>query len=137
MTIRKVLCAFLAVLLFASGISGCRSAQTREISCADVVQAYEESGFAVFHEEDTLPDTGEVCCVRAEDKESGEYIYFHFFETEEQAKACAERHAWNVVLWLYSVACWQPTWLTTKTYKNVEYEYCDSALVKPFQKLIG
>lgn len=123
------------LLLLLSCLTGCRSDGTQEITCADIVTAYEEAGYDVLHGDTTTEDREYECYVKAEDKESGEYIFFHFFDSEEAAETYAKDHQWNAAIWLYSAACGKPTWLTVKTYGNVEYEYADSSLIQPFRAL--
>ena len=105
------------------------------ISCADVVSVYEMAGYSVFHKD----CQGEAynCYIQAEDSDSGEYILFHFFDTAQQAESYADDSKWNVVLWLYSLACGEPTWITVKTCGNVEVEYGSGALYQPFGMLIS
>lgn len=130
---KRWLCA--AAALFFLCLTGCVSADRREITCADIVTAYEETGYEVFHADTTTEDREYGCEVKAENRETGEYIFFHFFDTEEAAQAYAKDHQWNAVIWLYSAACGDPTWLNVKTYGNLEYEYADSALLRPFREL--
>lgn len=124
-----ILCAALLLSCF-----GC-SKQTKEITCADVIAAYEKAGYEVFHKDESYEENG-VCYVRADDPKSDDYIYFEFFEDAESAEAYAESRQWNVVLWLFSVIYSDPTWLTTKTYGNIEYEYDNDELIRPFNELI-
>lgn len=137
MTSKKLICAVLTLILSLSFFAGCQPAIVRDISCDDVIAAYKAAGYEVFHR-DTGSDSEEyVCYVKAESVTSGEYIFFHFFDTQEAARNYAKTQQWNILLWLYSVACFQPYWLNTETYGNIEYEYADSALIEPFHNLIN
>lgn len=113
---------------------GC-NAQVKDITCDDVIAAYEKAGYEVFHKDSSYHENG-VCYVRIDDPKSDDYIYFEFFKDAESAQSYAETRQWNVLLWLFSVIYSDPSWLTTKTYGNIEYEYDNSDLIKPFNELI-
>ena len=128
-----VLCLCALVLL---GCTACSQSGPREISCQDVIDAYEKAGYAIFHKEEGNGETGEVCYVKVSDSDSDEYIFFHFFDSEESAKEYADQRQWNVLLWLFSAIYSDPHWLTTKTYGNIEYEYRSGTdLIDPFHDL--
>lgn len=110
--------------------------QTREITCADVVAAYEAAGYSVSHRDYPEEEYGYLCMVRIEE-EDGDSIEFHFHETAEKAQAEAKERQWNVLLWLFSVIYSDPTWLETETYQNIEIEYDDDDLYKPFKQLVS
>ena len=135
MPFKKSVCAALAVCLLVLCLSGCGEKEHKQITCEDVAAAYEAAGYAVFHK-DTAAEEDWVCCVSAEDEENDEHIYFYFFEDSKAAQNYAETRQWNVVLWLYSLAMFEPTWVSAKTYENIAYEYSDSAMIKPFQGLM-
>lgn len=126
----------LAVILMVILLCGCQRTTAVQVSCADVIAAYESAGYEVFHK-DTAMEEDYVCYVKAEDEKTGDSIYFHFFDAAEEAEAYAEDRKWNVFVWFYTVALSEPTWLKTKTYGNIEYEYDNKALTQPFIELIG
>ena len=131
---------FLALLLCAMLLLSCTACsvdQQKEITCQDVINAYENAGYQTWHLEEDDSDCGEVCYVKVFDNDSDEYIYFEFFDSEESAKAYADQRQWNVALWLFSLIYSDPQWLITKTYGNIEYEYrAGTDLIKPFNDLI-
>ena len=133
---KNLLCMIFTLSMLIISLSGCQTPEKTNITCADVIRAYEEADYKVLHSESPTGTYNEKCSVQIIGKENYDNVYFSFFETEEEAQAYAKEHQWNVVLWLYSVACWQPTWVTTKTYQNIEYEYCDSAMIKVFEEMI-
>ena len=129
---RRSVCAVLVLCLLVVCFSGCAQEENKQISCDDVIAAYQNAGYAIFHI-DTAAEAEEwLCCVSAEDEE---YIYFYFFEDNETAQDYADERQWNVVLWLYSLAMFEPTWVSTKVYGNIVYQYSDSDLLKPFNDL--
>lgn len=115
--------------------SGCKEKEQREISCEEVIAAYEEAGYTVYHREEPEKEFGYTCLVSIS-QEDGDAIYFHFYETNEEAEAYAEERQWNVLVWLFTWIYGDPSWLTTETYRNIEIEYDDKELYKPFKELI-
>ena len=131
---------FLALFLCAVALlscTGCSGLQKKEITCADVIAAYEKAGYGVFHKEESYAENG-TCYVRIDDLKSDEYIYFEFFTDAKSAEAYAEQRQWNVALWLFSLIYSDPQWNVTKTYNNIEYEYrFGSDMINPFNELIS
>lgn len=132
---RKILCLLLLAAMVLSVFGGCAAKQNKEVTCRDVIAAYEEAGYEVWHRDYPEKEYGYACCIEIE-SEDGDHISFNFFETKEEAEAYAEERQWNWALWLYTAAMLQPTWLTTETYGNIEIEYDDDALYKPFKTLV-
>lgn len=132
---KRIFSVLLMVAMVLSLFSGCAGRQDKEVTCQDVIAAYEEAGYSVWHKDYPEKEYGYTCCIEIEG-EDGSHISFHFFDTEKEAQDYAKERKWNVVLWLYTAAMFQPTWLTTKTYGNIEIEYDDGALYKPFQSLL-
>lgn len=132
---KRVLCLSLLVAMAMSLFAGCAAKQSKEVTCQDVIGAYEEAGYEVWHRDYPEKEYGYACCIEIED-EDGDHISFYFFETVNEADAYAKERQWNWALWLYSAAMFQPTWLTTETYGNIEIEYDQKDLYKPFKALI-
>ena len=130
----KMLLSLILVILMTALIS-CNNTK-KEITCEDVIQVYEEAGYKVFHKETTTDDLKWDCYVQCTAKDSEDYIVFHFFENNETATLYADEREWNVILFIFSCAMFEPTWLTTKTYNNIEIEYHKNYLYKPFESLI-
>lgn len=131
---KKIIVYILLAAMALSLCSGC-SGKTRPVTCDEVIAAYEEAGYEVWHRDYPEREYGYLCEVTIEE-EDGNSIRFHFYETEEEAEAYAEERQWNWALWLYSAAMMEPTWLETETHYNIEIEYDDDDLIEPFRKLV-
>lgn len=129
--------SFLMLVALLIGLVGCGDQpQTMEIRPEDVYKAYQTAGYNVdISNPPTDSDLLYHTTVTVRDLE-GHSIIFHFCNSSADAEALAEERQWNWALWIYSLALFQPTWLTTKTYGNIEIEYDDSDLHRPFQELI-
>ncbi len=126
-----------AVLLVVSMLTlgACGSARkTTPPTCQVLIAAYEEAGYHVFHCE-----TGDYdwdCYVQIWKDDEYDAVYFHFFSTEEEAKAYDDEREYNILIYLFSVIYGDPQWLYTETCGNIEYEYTNEDLLEPFEKLI-
>lgn len=116
-------------------LMGCGSDDTHTIlSCTDVVSAYEEAGYEVWHQEYAEEERDYLCEIAVEN-DDGDSIHFHFFDSKEQAEEYAKERKWNVLLWAYAAVSGEPTWLYTEVYDTIEIEYDNKDLYKPFQEL--
>lgn len=132
---KRMLCMLLFAAMVLSLFAGCTSKQDKEVTCQEVIAAYQEAGYTVYHRDYPEKEYGYLCCIEIE-SEDGDHISFNFFDTDKEAEAYAEERQWNWALWLYTAAMFQPTWLTTETYGSIEIEYDDDDLYKPFKELV-
>ena len=132
---KRMLCLLLLVAMVSTMFSGCRK-EERVVTCDEVIAAYEEAGYEVWHRDYPEKEYGYLCEVTIEE-EDGDSIRFHFYETSEEAEAEAEQRQWNGFLWMFSVIYGEPTWLETECYRNIEIEYDDDTLTEPFRKLVN
>ena len=104
----------------------------KEISCQDLINAYSEyDEYSVTHVENSNEDAI-MCFVKIEDID-GDYVYFEFYDTKEHALENEKKY--NIAIWFISLLYGESRWLHTKTYNNINYEYFDSSLIKPFEDL--
>ncbi len=115
-------------------LCGCSSVE-REITCQEIIDAYEAAGYEVFHKEDSGYDYD--CYIYIEDPESGDCIYFHRFPTAVEAQSYAETRQYHVLIWVFSAIYGDPTWVHTTTYREFEIEYDNEDLYEPFAGLLA
>ena len=106
-----------------------------EISCYEIEQAYLKAGYYVFHREHKNEYDSCYMIMKKSEKEN-DAIYFNIYDTVEEAQKIQEDEEWNVLLWFYGVLNNEFRWLKSKCYNNIQYDYFDSSLVKPFIELI-
>ena len=136
----KKILSIILLLSFALSLTACgNSTEPKEISCEDIIKAYEDAGYYVTHgEHKTQAEGSQLCYIKAsltEDSDS-DYIYFITCFTDEQAKEAAETDKYNLAVWLYAAVSGESRWLKTGTYGKIEYSYYNSKLIKPFNELI-
>ncbi len=130
---KRLIALLLALSLFFC-LAACAPKQVTPPTCEELIAAYKEAGYHVFHVEDC--DAPRNCYVKIWQDDEYDYIYFEFFETAKDAEDHAAERQYNVVIYLFSVIFGDPHWLYTETCGNIEYEYSNKDLLKPFEDLI-
>ena len=135
----KKIISILLLLSLCFSLTACGSQYPKEISCEDIIKAYEDAGYYVTHgEHKTQADSSQLCYIKAnltEDPDS-DYIYFITCFTEQQAEEVHETDKYNLVKWLYATVSGESRWLKSGTYGNIEYSYYNSKMIEPFNELI-
>ena len=139
MTMKKII-SIILLLSFTLSFTACgNSSEPKEISCEEIIAAYEDAGYFVTHgEHKAEAESSQLCYIKAsltEDSDS-DYIYFITCFTDEQAEEAAETDKYNLAVWLYAAVSGESRWLKTGTYGKIEYSYYNSKLIKPFNELI-
>ena len=135
----KKIISILLLLSLCFSFAACGKSEVKEISCEEIIAAYEDAGYFVTHgEHKTQAEGSQLCYIKAsltEDSDS-DYIYFTTCFTEEQAEEAAETDKYNLAVWLYAAVSGESRWLKTGTYGKIEYSYYNSGLINPFNELI-
>lgn len=135
----KKIISIILLLSFALSFTACGKSEQKEISCEDIIKAYEDAGYYVTHgEHKTQAESSQLCYIKAnmsEDPDS-DYIYFITCFNEEQAEEAHETDKYNLAIWLYATVSGESRWLKSGTYREVEYSYYNSEMIKPFKELI-
>lgn len=132
---KRILSIILLCALILPTFTGCGAFRKKDITCEDVIAAYEDAGYEVEHIEYSDKRYGWLCEVNVTTDDNN-FIYIKFFETDEEAKKYADESQWNAVLWMYSLTMLQPTWVHTERYQNIEIEYDKTSLYRPLKKLM-
>ena len=135
---KKIISIFLLLSLCFS-FASCSKSETKEISCEDIIKAYDDAGYFVTHGvHKNEAESSQLCYIKVnltEDPNS-DYIYFITCFTEEQANETAKTDKYNLAVWLYAAVSGESRWLKTGTYGKIEYSYYNYKLIRPFNKLI-
>ena len=98
--IMKKIISTLLLLSLCFSLTACGSQNPKEISCEDIIKAYEDAGYYVTHGEHKMQaDSSQLCYIKAnltEDSDS-DYIYFITCFTEQQAEEVQETDKYNLV----------------------------------------
>lgn len=136
----KKILSIILLLTFAISLTACGdNAEPKEITCEDIIKAYEDAGYYVTHgEHKDEAESSQLCYIKASltEDDGSDYIYFIPCFTEEQAKEAEKTDKYNLAVWLYATVSGESRWLKTGTYGKIEYSYYNSKLIKPFYELI-
>ena len=135
----KRIISILLLLCICFSFMACGKSEVKEISCEDIIKAYEDAGYYVVHgaHQDEAEST-QLCYIRANlsEDDGSDYIYFITCFTEEQAEDAREIDKYNVLKWFFFAMSGENRWLKTGTYGKIEYSYYNSELIRPFNELI-
>jgi len=132
--------AILLIISLALSLAACgEKSEIKEISCEDIISAYETAGYYVTHgEHNEEAESERLCYIKASltDDDGSDYIYFITCFSEEGAKEAQKTDKYNIFVWFYAAIGGEWRWLKTGTYGKIEYSYYNSELIKPFRELI-
>ena len=137
----KKILSIILLLSFASSLTACGKSEVKEISCEEIIAAYEDAGYTVLyhdHENDTVyNDLGQYCAFEIRDPDNEDnYMYVHRYFNEEDAKAANEEAEFHPVLWLFFGIFGEWRWLHTGCYGDLTYETFDWKIIKPLKELM-
>ena len=138
--IMKKIISILLLLSLCFSFTACGKSEVKEISCEEIIAAYEEAGYYVLyhgHEDDeSYHDLGYYCAFEVRDPDNeNNYMYVHRYFSEEDAKAACKERQFNPVLWLFFGIFGEWRWLHVRCYGNIEYETFDYKMLRPLEKL--
>lgn len=137
----KRLISLLLIFALALSLIACAPSEPKEISCEEIIEAYEAAGYSVLyhgHENDVIyNDLGQYCSFEIRDPDNEDnYMYVHRYFKEEDAKAAIEENSFNPVLWLFFGIFGEWRWLHQGYYGDITYESFDYEMLKPMKELI-
>ena len=139
MTMKKII-SIILLLSFAVSLTACgNTAEPKEITCEDIIKAYEDAGYRVIHgAHQDESESSQLCYIRVDltEEPDSDYIYFTTYFTEEQAEEARKRDEYNLIIWFYASINGESRWLKTGTYGKIEYSYYNPNLIKPFNELV-
>jgi hypothetical protein len=139
MLLMKKFLIFLLFIFFSLNIVSCNKTVIKDLSCADIIKAYENTGYYVSHgEHKDKENSSSLCYIKACISETPEsdYIYFTTCFTERQPEEVAKSDKYNLAIWFYAAVSGETRWLTSKTYGRIACSYYNPETIKPFNDLI-
>ncbi len=134
---KKIISLLLLISISIIGLSSCKKEKISAPTCDEVIEAYEKAGYHVSHFKNEFKDDSfdDICYVKVWLDDEYENVYFYFYESAEAAETFDREREYHVLIFLFTVIYGDPTWVWTKTYGNIEYEYEDPRMIKPFKEL--
>ena len=136
----KKLFSILLLLTLSFSLFACGSHTPKEITCEEIIAAYEDAGYSVLyhgHENDeSYHDLGMYCCFEIRDPDNEDnYMYVNRYFSKEDAKAECDDRQFNPVLWLFFGIFGEWRWLHVRCYGDIVYETFDYKMLKPLERL--
>lgn len=135
---RTVAIALLLSLLLS--FTACGSSEPREISCEEIISAYEDAGYTVTYHmhRDVATEEGVICSIQIDDPEAPEknYLYIDRYSDEESAEAAAKEQKHNIAVWVVFALGGEARWLKSEHYGDIHYHTFNNKIKKPLEKLM-
>lgn len=138
MNIKRIIAPAL-LLAIALSLVACGKSEGREISCEDIIKAYEEAGYTVahhIHRDDAESDI--KCKILIEDPDSPKrnYLYIDRYSTAEGAKEADKGNTYNPAIWIIAALHGEWRWLKSEHYNDIHYSSYNKEIIKPLKQLI-
>ena len=140
MKIRRII-ALLLVLSFTLSFTACGRSEPKEITCDEIIEAYEDAGYFVSchnHSDDPDRYSGKEYCyiiVYETEDSASDLAEITLYNTEEDAKDAADDIKYNIALWMFSAMHGEARWLESGRYGKVVYSSYNKSLLKPIKDL--
>ena len=138
MTIKKII-SIILLLSFALSLTACgNNAEPKEISCEDIIKAYEDAGYFISyhsHSEDSEEYYCYIIIYENEDSTS-DLVEITLYNTAEGAKEAAENKRYNIAIWMVAAMYGEFRWLRTGCYGDMVYSTFNYKMLKPIKELI-
>ncbi len=135
---KRIISVLVIISAILISVSSCSGKKVNAPTCEELIAAYEDAGYNVFHSDNEYKDDGNDynCYVKIWLEDEYDYVFYYFFDTSEAAEKMDSEREYNVLVYMFSVIYGDPSWLHTETYGSIEYEYENKDLLKPFNELV-
>ena len=131
------------LLLFSLTFSffACTPHRSEEITCEDIIAAYENAGYTMehhLHEDPVYLEEGICCSLMFQDPEDPDknYIYIERHNTTNGAYQAAEESEYNLVLWFISLVHGEGRWLRSEQFGTLHSTTFERKMLKPLQSIV-
>ena len=132
--------SILLLLSLAVSFSACTRIQ-KEVSCEDMIAAYENAGYTLghhLHEDPVYLEDGICCSLMFQDPENPDnnYIYIERHTTANGAYQATKESEYNLVLWFVSLVHGEGRWLRSKQFGTLHCTTFERKMLKPLQSIV-
>ena len=137
----KRVISVLLLLSLTFSFFACTPHRRDEVSCENIMAAYEEAGYLLghhLHEDPVYLEEGICCSLMFEDPDDPEknYIYIERHTTTNGAYLATEEDEYNPILWFVSVLHGEGRWLRSKQFGKLHCTTFEKKMLKPLQSII-
>ena len=136
----KKILSLLLLFSLALSFTACGKSEAKELSCEEIIAAYEDAGYTVTYHNHRQTDTeSDVRCnIQIEDPKNPRknYLYVDRYSTEEKAEAAAEDTSYNPIVWFVFGIHGEWRWLKSEHYGTIHYHSYNNDIMKPLKELM-
>ena len=100
----KKIISILLLLSFCFSFTACGKSEPKEISCEEIIVAYEDAGYTVKYHNHSEPNTESdvICHIQIYDPNNPEsnYLYIDRYSDAEKAEKAAKEGEYNIAIWV-------------------------------------
>lgn len=138
---KHVISILLLLFLLLSFVACNRWQEVTDVSCEDIIAAYEKAGFSLrhhLHEDPVYLEEGICCSLAFEDpkKPDNNYIYIDRYSSWEEALVANKGNQYHPVLWFVFGVSGEWRWLRAGRFGELCYMTHDNKLIKPLRDIV-
>ncbi len=119
----------------------CTPYRSEEVSCEDIMAAYEAAGYTLghhLHEDPVYTQEGIFCSLLFEDPENPDknYIHIHRHYTTSGARKATIENKYNPILWFVSALYGEGRWLKSEQFGKLHCTTFDKKMIAPLQSIV-
>ena len=133
---KTIIVLFVLLLL---PLSACNKPEPKDITCEEIIKAYEDAGYIVEHHlhKEEMTDSDVICSIQIIDTTSKDnYLYIDRYTDDEIASSYAKDMKYNVIIWFMSSIYGESRWLKSEQYGVIHYHTYDSKMTNPLESLM-
>ena len=130
----------IAVALMLACLISCGKTEPKEISCEDIIKAYDNAGYTVKYHNHSITNTESdiICSIQIDDPSNPpkNYLYIDRYANIESAKMAVKDTSYNPVLWFVFAINGETRWLKSEQYGVIHYHTYSNKITKPLENLM-
>ena len=137
----KRVISVLLLLSLTFSFFACTPHRSDEVSCEDIIAAYEAAGYTLghhLHEDPVYLEDGICCSLMFQDPQDPDknYIYIDRYRTGRDARDATIKSKYHPILWFVSVLHGEGRWRRSERFGTLHYTTFEKKMLKPLQSII-
>ena len=137
----KRVISVLLLLSLTLSFFACTPHRSDEVSCEDIIAAYEAAGYTLghhLHEDPVYLEEGICCSLMFQDPQDPDknYIYIDRYRTGRDARDATIKSKYHPILWFFSVLHGEGRWRRSERFGTLHYTTFEKKMLKPLQSII-
>ena len=137
----KRVISVLLLLSIAFSFSACTPHRSEEITCEDIIAAYEDAGYTMghhLHEDPVYLEEGICCNLMFQDPENPDknYIYIDRYHTGREAQDATIKSKYHPILWFFSVLHGEGRWRRSERFGTLHCTTYEKKMFEPLYNIV-